>query len=443
MNDLLNRLNQPYSTALVPTGFPAKRPRLIYAVNHSYPFSSNGYAVRTHGVATALVRSGVDVITASRPSTTWDQRGCVDKHLEIEKRIDGVRYLHLPKLGKVGLTLENYLESSVEAFAEMLRVFKPHAVMAASNWQNALPAAVAAREAGVPFFYEVRGFWEITQASHDLSWEHSPGFRNAVEGEVAVAKDAQRIFTINRYMRAELARRGIAEDKVDLVPNSFVVSPQPMENGSMSRECLGINARYVVGYIGSFNVYEGLEDLIVAVARLRMRRVDVALLLLGSGEGNGLDAGSSNACEKTVAYRQLSEQFKVGQFLFMPGRIRPEQIGEYYALLDLVVIPRRPFAVCELVSPIKPLEAIAHGKRVLLSDVAPLKDMANICSNISYFSKGNVDSLTKQLKKLLESGDFTPPPSKALETMTWETHVGPIAAAVRQCAERNGKLAKL
>jgi glycosyltransferase involved in cell wall biosynthesis len=367
----------------------------------------------------------------------------VDEQLAIENRIDGVRYVHLPRPSQLGLAVTDYLARAVEAFAEMLRVFKPHAVMAASNWQNALPAAVAAREAGLPFFYEVRGFWEISQSSHDPAWENTTGFHKAVEGEVAVAQAAERLFTINRHMRAELVRRGIEEGKVDLVPNGFADWPQPVKNGSMSREGLGIRARYVVGYIGSFNLYEGLEDLIEAVARLRRRGVDVALLLLGSGECNGLDTGSSKACEKTCEYRRLADHFEVGEFLFIPGRIPPNQIGEYYTLLDLVVIPRRPFAVCELVSPIKPLEAVAHGKRVLLSDVAPLKDMANICSNISCFSKGNVDSLTKQLKKLLESGDFTPPPSKALETMTWETHVGPIAAAVRQCAERNGKLAKL
>jgi hypothetical protein len=213
IDDLLKRLVRPMLNARDQLCFPLRRLRLLYAVNHSYPFSSNGYAVRTHGVANALARSGVDVIAASRPGTAWDQRGFVDEQLAIENRIDGVRYVHLPRPSQLGLAVTDYLARSVEAFAEMLRVFKPHAVMAASNWQNALPAAVAAREAGLPFFYEVRGFWEISQSSHDPAWENTTGFHKAVEGEVAVAQAAERLFTINRHMRAELVRRGIEEGR--------------------------------------------------------------------------------------------------------------------------------------------------------------------------------------------------------------------------------------
>lgn len=443
MIDLLKQLET--STTAAPQASPVLsiRRRLLYAVNHSYPFSSNGYAVRTHGVASALVRAGVDVIAVSRPGSPWDRAGFVDAGFALEHRIDGVRYVHLPSPRLSGQALPAYTAQAVEAFAELLRVFRPQAVMAASNWHNALPAALAARAVGLPFFYEVRGFWEISQASRDPGWADSPGFAHEVAGETAVARAAQRVFTINRLMRDELVRRGVEAARVDLVPNGFPGWPddRALAVGDMpTRTALGIRARYVVGYVGSFNVYEGLEDLIEAVALLRQRGVDVDLALVGSGEFRGIGAGQATD-PTTQAYQALAKQLGIGAHVFMPGRIKPDEAAGYYALMDVVVIPRRPFAVSEIVSPMKPVEAAAHGKRVLLSDVSPLADLAPLCSNFSYFTKGVVGSLADRLGDLLAAGDFSPPRCEALAALTWEKNVAPMVAAMGSLAMRTRALA--
>jgi len=344
--------------------------------------------------------------------------------------------VHLPHPSQAGVALPDYLARSAEAFGELLRVFRPHAVMAASNWHNALPAALAARAVGLPFFYEVRGFWEISQVARDPVWADSAGFRHEVEGETAVALAAERVFTINRFMRDELARRGVEQARVDLVPNGFAGWPAPAGEADMpvTRAGLGIRARFVVGYIGSFNIYEGLEDLIEAVARLRGRGVDVALMLVGSGEPMGFAAaGNGSSCPASAAYRALAERRGLGDHLFMPGRIPPEQAAAYYALLDAVVIPRRPLAVCEIVSPMKPLEAAAHGKRVLMSDVAPLAELVGLCPNFTTFRKGDVADLAARLAALLEAGERDLPRCAALLSLTWDRNVAPIVAAIQGC----------
>lgn len=445
MIDLLKQLETaPPTVPKALSTLPIQR-RLLYAVNHSYPFSSNGYAVRTHGVASALVQAGVEVIAVSRPGSPWDRAGFVDAGFALEHRIDGVRYVHLPSPRLSGQALPAYTAQAVEAFAELLRVFRPQAVMAASNWHNALPAALAARAVGLPFFYEVRGFWEISQASRDPGWADSPGFAHEVAGETAVARAAQRVFTINRLMRDELVRRGVEAARVDLVPNGFPGWPDDRALAAEdmpTRAALSIRTRYVVGYVGSFNVYEGLEDLIEAVALLRRRGVDVDLVLVGSGEPRGIGVGQATD-PAAQAYRALAEQLGMGAHVVMPGRVKPDEAAGYYALMDVVVIPRRPFAVSEIVSPMKPLEAAAHGKRVLLSDVAPLADLAQLCPNFSYFSKGSIASLTDKLGELLAAGEFAPPRCEALETLTWGSNVRPMVAAVESLPSqsRRGQLA--
>lgn len=408
-----------------------RTPRLFYAVNHSLPFSSDGYAIRTHGVACALVSKGVEVIAASRPGAPWDQPGFVDQNFPGSHVVDKVRYLHTPEPREGIGRLDEFLTLSVEVLKEQMRVFKPTAVMAASNWRNALPAAIAAHELNLPFYYEVRGFWELTKAAKDSAWAQSSDFGQEVAFESDVARAATFVFTINRFMVDELVRRGVDRARVQLVPNGFPGWPNAPESPAHLREHLGIKSSLIVGYIGSFNDYEGLSDLIEAVSLVRQHGVDVSLLLVGSSESRGLSLSEAPVCAATQSYRKLARQLGIDDFVFMPGRVAPELAEQFYGLLDVVVIPRRPVAVCEIVSPLKPLEAAAHGKRVLMSDVAPLADLAGMCPNFNYFKKGDVRSLVSELHKLLAIAKTPLPRCTALEDLTWDKNVEPIIAAVK------------
>lgn len=404
--------------------------RIIYVLHHCYPFSSNGYAVRSHGIAKGLVNSGYEVIAVSRPGVSWEKSGFTDKKSPINHIIDGVNYVHHKYPFRKGNTLEEYLKESVAIYEEMIQVFKPAVVMAASNWINAFPAALAARSSGIPFFYEIRGFWEWSRAAREPGYENTIDFVKNVEGEMAVANAAQRIFTLNRWMREELVQRGVKEP-IDLVPNGFPGWVPASKNPILPQD-LGISSHHIIGYVGSFNIYEGLEELIEALALLRKRGLDVSLLLVGSGQPNGFDISESFNCSKTTSYRKLAKKLGVNRFVFTPGRVRVDKIAAYYELLDVVVIPRRSFKVCELVSPMKPLEAISHGKPVLLSDVAPLKDLEGLCQGFNYFSKGSVESLAKKLKEILEEKkSFLPQKSKALDNFSWENNVKPMVAAIK------------
>lgn len=434
MHDLLKRLSiSPVLNA--PLRMSKHRLiRVLYIINHSMPFSSNGYAVRTHGVASALVRAGLGVIAATRPGTPWDRAGFDGHSFSCSNVIDGVRYVHTPDPIEKDWPLAEYLCRVVEVLKEQMLVFKPVAVMAASNWRNALPAAVAARELGLPFYYEVRGFWELSQAALNPAWAKTAAFQQVKERETQVAQAADKVFTINRFMRDELVQRGVARERIELVPNGFPGWPSSALALPQFKDRLGIKTRFVVGYVGSFNVYEGLEDLIQAVAVARQRGLDVSVLLVGSSESTGFSAGGRALCPASEGYRALAARLGIAEFLFLPGRVAPEQAADYYAVLDVVVIPRRPFAVCEIVSPIKPLEAAAHGKRVLMSDVAPLADLAGLCPNFHYFLKGQVTSLTEKLIAMLSASETARDLSRcqSLESLSWENNVAPIVAAMQK-----------
>lgn len=394
--------------------------RLLYLVNHSFPFSSNGYAVRTHNIAKALVKSGLDVMVITRPGAIQDKGNYYGQH----QKIDGVYYIHTFQSNGYDLS------QSIEAVRLLIKVFKPSRLLAASNWENGLIAALAAKAMDVPFYYEVRGFWEITRASKDPEWGESQSFYREVECENHVAMAAEQIFTLNSHMHDELIQRGVNKP-ISLVPNGFSGWAEALPVPSISKADLGIKAGYLAGYIGSFNSYEGLEGLIEAIAMARHHGVDIALLLIGSSEPMGLDE-KQEVCPVGRSYYQLAERLAVLDLVTIISRVKPEMVAEYYSILDVVLIPRKPVKVCEIVSPIKPLEAASYKKPVLMSNVAPLLDLSSLCDNFFYFEKGSVSSLSRELIKVLEQ-DYDLRECPLLEQYTWEANVFPMLKAFGEC----------
>lgn len=410
--------------------------RVLYAVRHSYPFASNGYAVRTHGVARALVQSGCEVVVCTMPGLPWNQAGQANRNWPNHHVIDGVRYVHTRFDAITEESAEARQQRLVDVYAELIRVFKPAAVMAASNWANALPPIRAAQGAGLPFLYEVRGFWELTRLAVEPAWADSPEYRQTMVLEQRVARRAQRLFTLNRFMRDELVARGVPAERIALVPNGFEGFAPAQDASDALRSQLGITAQYVVGYIGSFNAYEGLEDLIAAVAQVRAQGLDVALVLVGSSARMGMTPNGGPAlCEAGLAYRALAQRLGIAEHVRLPGRIEPAAAAGFYDLMDLVVIPRRPLPVCELVSPLKPLEAAAHDKRVLMSNVAPLAELEDLCQNFFYFDKSQPDSLARQIYQILSTHPEPPARCHELEQLTWKENVRPMVEAIEDCTE--------
>ncbi len=404
---------------------------VLYQVNISCCFSSNGYAQRTQAIASALRVAGLPVLCATKPGLIrerlgergWDHPSSCERH--------GVRYLHTSTPCLLDLPREEYLAAATQHAAEIIKVFKPRAVLAASVWENARPAADAARAAGLPFYYEVRGFWELSRAANDSNYATSAEYQRCLTEETALARSAEMVFTLNRFMRDELVARGVEPAKIKLVPNGFQ-TPAPPSKPPITRKELGIASKFLVGYVGSFNPYEGLDDLIAAVAIARRQGVDVSLLLVGSSSPAGTfeTVNAPGQCHAGLHYRKVAEDHGVKDAVFFAGRVEGDEVARFYPLLDLVVIPRRPSRVTELVSPLKPLEAAAHGKRVLMSDVAPLADLAQCNPAFRLFRKGNTESLTNAIINALNNPPPNPSPA-TLDHLTWDRCIAPMAETLR------------
>lgn len=379
--------------------------RICYVLHNSLPHSSGGYATRAHGVALGLKASGWDVIALTRPGYPLDMKPELSADaLETSVTIDGIKYLFIEKplkrgsKSKRGMDTDQYILAAADALLDSFRTLKPTVVMAASNYLTALPALIAARRLGLPFIYEVRGFWEITSMSRNPNYETTIPYMVEQEMEAGVAERADHVFTLTEPMREELIQRGVSAEKISLLPNSCDINEfLPRSRDAALAQKLKIPASVpVIGYIGTFVDYEGLEDLATACGLLAKEGVEFRLLLVGNENVSGSGLGPIGQTVQSIA-----ADCGYSDWLIMTGRVPKHEVADYYSLIDIAPFPRKPWPVCEMVSPMKPLEAMAMEKAVLASNVRALSEMISKNKTGLLFEKGDVASLTEQLKRLI------------------------------------------
>src|SRR5690606_22760827 len=197
----------------------------------------------------------------------------------------------------------------------------------------------------------------------------------------------------------ELVARDVPAEKIRLLPNACDPERfEPLPRDRALQAELGFPEGVpVIGYIGTFVSYEGLEDLAAACGRLKARGLAFRLLLVGNEDASGTSRG-----EITEAIERAADKHGFRDWLAMPGRVPHEVVPAYYSRIDIAPFPRKPLPVCEMVSPMKPLEALAMEKAVLVSDVGALAEMVRDGETGLLFRKGDLSDLAAKLAQLVK-----------------------------------------
>lgn len=368
---------------------------IVYIVSHSFPFTYNGYSVRTHGIARGLIANGYNVIVVNRPGRPWDLGPVSLDHQQcLDQVISDVRYIYLPyPVRKLMPDYPAWLTEASKVLHELLTIIQPEAVLAASNWETAEAALLAANQARLPFYYEVRGFWELSRVAKDPAWQQSAEFALSYRKEAEIASQAMQVFTLNSLMEAELVRRGVQKNNISLLPNGCVSLP------AISVAEKSPATPFRVGYIGSFNDYEGLPLLIEACAQLKAENHAIELHFVGASDPNSLTAGAGSLEHK---YLQLASTLNFDDAFTIFSRVTNDQVDVHYQNIDLIVNPRLSHLVTEIVSALKPIEAAAFGKLTLLSSLPPNQELAAQSEVFRLFNAGSVSSLKHEIKTCIE-----------------------------------------
>lgn len=369
--------------------------RVMYCVNQTPGFSSNGYATRTQGVAEGFQANGWDVIVVARPGYPWDSKftGLQER---MERTINGVTYVYHPIVGGTTQTFHQEIDEATDAYVREARRLRPSIIQAASDFRTALPALRAARLLGIPFLYEVRGLWHVTRASTEPDYEHSDRYEFQSMMESLVVQEADCVLAITSQVRDYLIEHGAEPFSIRVVPNAvdtedFLPLPRDMNYAAKYSPDPTVP---VIGYAGSLVAYEGIDVLLRAARLLADRGVKFRLLIAGTGVA-------------LAGLKELSTEFQLDEYVSFLGHVNHDEITRLVSIIDIMPLPRLSLPVTELVSPLKPLEAFSAAKAVVMSDTAPHRDLAGPDQRRALLCvPGDAESLCDALFRLISDPEL-------------------------------------
>ena len=372
---------------------PRTRGRVLHVVTDALPSTSAGYTIRTQEIALAQRTVGLDPHVATRigfPVTA----GAIDGRPTVD--VGGIPYHRLLPWIMPG-RMDRLYQTHLRHAARLVDRLQPAVLHAASNYANAVIALSLREATQLPVIYEVRGFWEDTwlsrhAAAPDLKLSDRYLRTRALETRCMTESDV--VVTLGEAMRDEITERGVDPDKVVLVPNGVseeFLRPLPDDGGRL-RTSLGIKPdEYVVGLVSSLVAHEGIGTLLEAVALLNERGVKTRALIVGDGP------------ERTALQRQAAA---LGLDAIFTGRVPSSSVRDYHAILDVFVVPRTPDRVCQLVTPLKPVEAMASGLPVVVSAVKALGEIVQDRETGVLSPPLDAGALADNLQQLLGNPDL-------------------------------------
>ncbi len=394
--------------------------RILHIVDHSIPLQS-GYAFRSRAIFLEQQTRGWETFHVTSP-----KHALAVQEQPPEEIVDGLSFYRTSPVTGWAATLPLFDQwSVVHALEKRLRtiipLIEPDILHAHSPALDGIAAIRAGRKFGIPTVYEIRGFWEDAAVSHGTSRENSLRYRVSRQLENRVFRRADAVVCICKGIRQDLVARGIPEQRITIVPNA--VDPERFQATSQRdaelESRLGLAGEPVIGFIGSFYRYEGLMLLLDAMPRILSQNPDTRLLLVGGGQ-------DAERLRKKAAALGITDR------VIFTGRVPNDQVYRYYSLIDILCYPRLPMRLTELVTPLKPLEAMAQEKPLVASDVGGHRELIHDGETGTLFKAGDSTDLAAKLVGLLENRQQWPAMTAAGRRFiererTWKTCVARYA----------------
>jgi PEP-CTERM/exosortase A-associated glycosyltransferase len=335
--------------------------RILHVLDHSLPLHS-GYTFRTRAIMKAQAIAGWDV--AAVTGVRQYQHG--QRPEKLVEAVEGLTFHRTLGTAAGPTPLREWREVNVlcDAIINLYKTWPFDLLHAHSPALNGMAAARAAQRLDLPLVYEIRAFWEDAAVGNGTGMQGSAKYRltRALENHVIAKADA--VAVICEGLRSDLIARGVEPAKIVVSPNGVdmdLFGNPPPRDDALAKQ-LGVSGKDVIGYIGSFYDYEGLDDLIAAMLHIKGAAKNAHLLLVGGGPME--KALQAQAATSPVADR-----------IHFVGRVPHEDVERYYSLIDVLAYPRKSMRLTDLVTPLKPLEAMAQGRLVAASDVGGHKEL--------------------------------------------------------------------
>jgi PEP-CTERM/exosortase A-associated glycosyltransferase len=360
--------------------------KILHILDHSIPLHS-GYTFRTKAILEQQRKLGWETfhVTSSKHSGAIASIEDIDNFTFYRSKPSNDLLNRLPLLSQWAI-----MRSLVNRLNEIIPLIEPDILHAHSPALNGFAALIIAKKFNIPLVYECRAFWEDASVDHGTSTEGGLRYLLSKMLETYVFKNASAVTTICGGLRNDIASRGIPTKKITVIPNAVDIDHFTYGQAGDSNLCnkLGLKNKTVLGFIGSFYAYEGLPLLLDALPKIMLKHSEIRLLLVGGGPQEEL-------------IKQKINNMGLEHVVIFTGRIAHEIVQDYYNQVDIFVYPRLAMRLTNLVTPLKPLEAMAQGRLVVASDVGGHQELIKPLYNGFLFKANDADELAATIINIL------------------------------------------
>jgi PEP-CTERM/exosortase A-associated glycosyltransferase len=356
--------------------------KILHILDHSIPLHS-GYTFRTRAILEQQRKLGWETfhVTSAKHQVAEAPVETIDGLTFYRSVIPQGLLAKLPVLNQWAI-----VQSLAERLDEIIPQIKPDILHAHSPALNGFAALKMSKKYGLPLVYECRAFWEDAAVDHGTTQAGSLRYRLTNALETHVFKHADAVTTICEGLRRDIIGRGVAAEKITVIPNAVDIEKftygEAAESG-LQKE-LGLSGKIVLGFIGSFYAYEGLLLLLDALPAILEQQPNVRLLLVGGGPQ-----------EQQIL--QKIDELGLQDWVILPGRVAHDHVQRYYNLVDIFVYPRLAMRLTDLVTPLKPLEAMAQGRLLVASDVGGHHELIRDRETGYLFKAGDKNALAESV----------------------------------------------
>lgn len=399
--------------------------RILHILDHSLPLHS-GYTFRTLAILKEQRALGWHTIHLTSAKQGNQGNPAPDNLPTYSQQVDGWHFFRtdankrawarLPALRQYGI-----IDGLSKRLLQIATMSRPDILHAHSPALNAIAALRVGRALNIPVVYEIRAFWEDAASDHGTSVEGGLRYRLTRALESYALRRVDAVTTICEGLRADISARGIPGQKITVIPNAVDIDnfgTDALPDQQLAHT-LGLAGHPVAGFIGSFYAYEGLALLLQALPQMQVRLPALRLLLVGGGP-------------QEQELKALAARLGISDSVIFAGRVPHQQVAHYYRLIDVLVYPRQQMRLTDLVTPLKPLEAMAQGRLVAASDVGGHRELIRAGKTGILFAADNIDALAETLLDLFRHPETWPALRLAARTYVaaernWRTSVARYA----------------
>ncbi|CAH1906378.1 Glycosyltransferase WbuB [Candidatus Nitrotoga sp. HW29] len=367
--------------------------RILHILDHSIPLHS-GYTFRTLSILKEQRALGWETshLTSPKQGICSTSEETIDGWHFFRTHHASAKMTKSPSLNPVSV-----INSLTRRLNKVASIIKPDILHAHSPALNAIAALRVGRSLGIPVVYEVRAFWEDAAVDHGTSKKQGVRYRLTRALETYALKRVDAVTTICEGLRNDIVMRGISAQKVTVIPNAVDIEKFAFEStpDNVLKQQLGLTDYRIIGFIGSFYAYEGLDLLLTALPHILDKAPDIRVLLVGGGP-------------QEEALKQQARQLGIADKVMFTGRVPHSEVNRYYDLVDILVYPRHSMRLTELVTPLKPLEAMAQGRLFVASSVGGHKELIRDGETGVLFQAESPQDLADKVLDLLSTPERWP-----------------------------------